>query len=245
MWRFFFILKQINSTNMRTKNIIFLLSLLILCNCSKKADYTPDFIQKTSGRYLYTDDEIFEVYYENENLYLKWRGAERLKPVAVDQNTIFVADMYKKLRFVEHPDSKRMYLGTVNPENESEVSYDYLKLADSEKIPSTHLKDGDFDKALEGYLKIREKDSTSELINEREFNQLGYQYIRQQKLENAIDVFKLNVALYPNSSNVYDSLADAYVRNGDSLETYNNFKKALELNTGNRRAKEFVEAFKE
>lgn len=230
---------------MKFKLVSFIVALTIILSCSNKADYTPEFIEKTSGRYLYTDDEVFEIYYENQQLFLKWRGAEKLKPVAVDQNTIFVADMYKKLRFVEHPNSKRMYLGTVNPENDSEVTYDYLKLADSEKIPSTHLKNGDFDKALEGYLKIREKDSTSELINEREFNQLGYQYIRQQKFDNAIDVFKLNVALYPNSSNVYDSLADAYLRGGDSLEAYNNYKKALELNNGNQRAKEFVDAFEE
>ena len=229
---------------MRTNTILFILGLAILnFSCSSKADFTPEFIEKTSGRYLYTPDETFTIYYENDQLFLNWRGAERLKPVVVDQNTIFVADMYKKLRFVEHPESKDFFLGTVNPENDDEVTYDYLKLPDTVQIPSAYLRNGDFDKALAGYLKIRENDSTSELINEREFNQLGYQYIRQQKYEQAIDVFKLNVALYPESSNVYDSLADAYVRSGDSLQAYNNYKKALELNNGNRRAKEYVEHY--
>ena len=51
------------------------------------------------------------------------------------------------------------------------------------------------------------------------------------------------MALYPKSDNVYDSLADAYLRNGDSLQAFNNYKKALEFNSGNKRATEFVSAY--
>lgn len=53
----------------------------------------------------------------------------------------------------------------------------------------------------------------------------------------------MNVALYPESENVYDSLADSYVRSGDSLQAFNNYTKALEFNSGNKRAKEFIEAY--
>jgi len=51
------------------------------------------------------------------------------------------------------------------------------------------------------------------------------------------------MALYPKSDNVYDSLADAYLRNGDSLQAFNNYKKALELNTGNDRAKAYIKKY--
>ncbi|MBT8273054.1 MAG: tetratricopeptide repeat protein [Bacteroidia bacterium] len=229
---------------MKTKLLIITISLLQLClSCSKNVNFSQEFIDKTSGRYLYTQDEILTVYYEKNTLFLNWRGAERLKPVVLDQNTIFVADMYKKLRFVEHPDTEEFYLATVDPEDEDLISYDYLKLADSAKIPSRHLLDGEFDKALSGYMKIKANDSTDILIDEGEFNRLGYQYLREKRYQNAIDVFKINVALYPESSNVYDSLADAYLRSGDSLQAFNNYSKALELNNGNRRAKEYVEAY--
>jgi len=43
---------------------------------------------------------------------------------------------------------------------------------------------------------------------------------------------------------VYDSLADAYLRNEDSLQAFSNYKKALQYNTGNRRAKRYIEAYK-
>lgn len=229
---------------MNTKTSIFIIiSVLLLNSCSKQIDYSPEFINQTAGRYLYTPDEVFEIYYEGNRMLLNWRGVKNIKPVIIDQHTIFVADMYKKLRFVQHPKSKEQYLGIVNTEDEDVITYDYLKLADSVHIPSVYLKNGDFDKALAGYLKIKEKDSTSLLIKEADFNRLGYDYLREKKYKFALDIFKVNAALYPKSSNVYDSLADAYFRQGDSLNAYTNYKMALSLNPENKRAKQYVDAY--
>ena len=68
----------------------FLLTLglaLILFSCAKRIEYTPKIIEQTSGRYLLTPDEVIEVFYDNNELFLKWRGAERLKPVVLDNNS--------------------------------------------------------------------------------------------------------------------------------------------------------------
>ena len=216
---------------------------IFLISCSKNVDFTPEFIAQTSGRYLYSPDEVVEVYYQNDKLRLNWRIGENIKPVIVDQNTFFVADMYKKLRFTQHPTTKRRYLSVVDPENEDVVTYDYIKLADSVFIPSVHLQRGEYKKALQGYLDIKKHDSTSVFINENEFNRLGYRLLREKKYENAIDVFKINVALYPESSNVYDSLADGYAKSGDSLHAFVNYKKSLTLDSGNPRAKRFIKVY--
>lgn len=45
-------------------------------------------------------------------------------------------------------------------------------------------------------------------------NQIGYQYLGERKIEEAIATFKWNVEHYPNSANVYDSLAEAYEGTG-------------------------------
>ena len=45
-------------------------------------------------------------------------------------------------------------------------------------------------------------------------NQVGYQLLFAQKPEEAIAAFKSNVERYPDSANVYDSLAEAYERGG-------------------------------
>jgi len=229
---------------MKNKALLFsLFLLLILIGCSGSIDYSPEHISQTSGRYLYNPDDIIEVYYEKNTLYLKWRGADKIKPLALDNNTFFVEQLYKKLQFVQHPDTKKRYLSELSKESENEITYDYLKVADTFNTPSMYLKNKEYSNALSGYLKIQKQDSGSILINERDFNSLGYKFLRDTAYTDAIEVFKINVGLYPESDNVYDSLADAYARQGDSLQAYNNYKKALELDNGNRRAKRFVDAY--
>lgn len=217
--------------------------ITMIIGCSKNVTFTPEHIAQTSGRYLYSQDEVLDVYYDHNNLFLKWRGADRMEPVVLDENTFFVVDMYRKLRFVQHPDTKKRYLGIVSEDDESVVTYDYLKVADSFQTPGMYFKNQAYDKALEGYLEIQKQDSTSILIEEGEFNSLGYNFLRDKDYENAIAIFKMNVALFPDSDNVYDSLADAYLRSGDSLQAFTNYSKALELNTGNDRAKRYVEIY--
>ncbi len=46
-------------------------------------------------------------------------------------------------------------------------------------------------------------------------NNSGYKLLGEKKFNEAIEVFKLNVKLYPNSSNTYDSLGEAYAAAGD------------------------------
>jgi tetratricopeptide (TPR) repeat protein len=151
--------------------------------------------------------------------------------------------MYSKLRFVQDPATKKRYLGIVSKTDDQQVTYAYLKVADSFKTPSMHLEAKEFDQALEGFLKIKPQDSTASIVSESKFNRLGYNYLRDKDYANAIAVFKMNVALYPNSDNVYDSLADAYLRSGDSLQAFTNYSKAYELNTGNERAQNYIEAY--
>ena len=134
-------------------------------------------------------------------------------------------------------------MSVISEENEDAISYDYLKVDDNYKTPSMHLENGDYEKALAGYLEIKEQDSTSALIDEGDFNSLGYRLLRDKEYENAVEVFKMNVALFPESANVYDSLADAYLAKGDSLQAFNNFKKTLELNNANEKAKRFIETY--
>lgn len=225
------------------KNFPLVLSLFLIVSCSKSVTYSDEHIQQTSGRYLYGSDEVLEVYYENNDLFLSWRSVKNIKPVIIDESTFFVADMYKKLRFVEKPNTNQLYLSVVDPENSDKITYDYLKLSDTSFIPSEHLAKENFDKALKGYLSIKEQDDTDYLIDEGDLNRLGYNYLRKNEYEEAIAVFKMNVVLYPESDNVYDSLADGYLRSGDSIQAFTHYKKALEINPSNSRATKYIEAF--
>lgn len=64
------------------------------------------------------------------------------------------------------------------------------------------------------YKKLSERFGYSIPVPEQLINQLGYQFIFDGKPDDAIAVFKTNVERYPDSANVYDSLAEAYERGG-------------------------------
>ncbi|MCI0511783.1 MBL fold metallo-hydrolase [candidate division KSB1 bacterium] len=70
-------------------------------------------------------------------------------------------------------------------------------------------------------------------FNENEFNNLGYALIQDQKIKAAIEIFELNVALFPDSWNAYDSLGEAYMNDGQNELAIKNYKKSVELNPRN------------
>jgi dienelactone hydrolase len=65
-------------------------------------------------------------------------------------------------------------------------------------------------RAYEVFEQARRKDPTVMLFPEVEMNALGYGRLTGGQIEEAILLFKMNVAAYPESANVYDSLGDAY-----------------------------------
>lgn len=64
------------------------------------------------------------------------------------------------------------------------------------------------------YKKLSEKFGYPIPVPENLINQIGYQLLSGGKPEEAIATFKANVERYPDSANVYDSLAEAYERGG-------------------------------
>jgi CubicO group peptidase (beta-lactamase class C family) len=77
-------------------------------------------------------------------------------------------------------------------------------------------------------------------FSESALNTLGYQLLGIKKIKAAIEVFKLNVEAYPESFNVYDSLGEAYMLNGDDSLAVESYKKSLELNSQNVNAKQMM-----
>ncbi|WP_299116715.1 tetratricopeptide repeat protein [uncultured Winogradskyella sp.] len=220
--------------------ILFVATLLF--NCSKSVKYSDTFKKETSGKYSYNANEIIEVSYENNDIFVHWRGG-KLKTISLSKNEFYVADMNKKLRFAKHPENKAQYLSVISEDN-GKTTYDYRKIPDNYMTPSMQLKAGNYEAALKGFLEIKAQDSLSPFINERDFNRLGYDYIGKGKYKDAIAVFIMNTKLHPTSDNVYDSLAEAYLISGDSLQAYHNYKKALQYDNGNRHAKRFLNVYK-
>jgi len=75
----------------------------------------------------------------------------------------------------------------------------------------------------------RKSDSNARLFDEAAVNLMGYERLQSGDMKGAIEIFKLNVAAYPDSPNVYDSLGDAYFADGQKELARQNARKALEL----------------
>jgi CubicO group peptidase (beta-lactamase class C family) len=77
--------------------------------------------------------------------------------------------------------------------------------------------------------------STTKLTEAR-MNTLGYQLLGQKRVKDAIAVFTQNTVDFPNAYNTWDSLAEAYMINGDKELAIKYYKKSLELNPQNDNA---------
>lgn len=74
-------------------------------------------------------------------------------------------------------------------------------------------------------------------LQEWMLNKLGLRLsFGQKRIEDGINVFLLALHIYPNSANLYDSLAEAYLIKKDAKNAIANFKKSLELNPENQNA---------
>jgi|GEM_PF-208346 len=80
------------------------------------------------------------------------------------------------------------------------------------------------------------KSSDKYYLNEKEMNQVGYALINNNQIKAAIKVFEANVELFPDSRNVYDSLAEAYMINGDKELSLKSYQQSLTLNPQNENA---------
>ena len=100
-----------------------------------------------------------------------------------------------------------------------------------EEVKTLNLLDepGGATKVMEQLNEERKKDPKASLFNEGMVNLIGYEHLQAGDTKDAIGIFKLNVMAYPNSPNVYDSLSDGYVADGQKELALENAKKALAL----------------
>jgi len=90
------------------------------------------------------------------------------------------------------------------------------------------------EKGLEAGKKMIKTNSVE--LSERALNGRGYQLLKQKKYLQAIDMFRLEVATFPQSYDAYDSLGEAYMKSGNIPLAIKHYKKSLTLNPKNENA---------
>ena len=107
------------------------------------------------------------------------------------------------------------------------------------------LADKGVDAAINEYKKLKKNAADWYNFDEVELNTLGYQLLELNHMEAAIKIFELNVKVFPESYNTYDSLGEAFMKANEKEAAINNYKKSLSLNPDNRNAAQKIQALSE
>ncbi|MEZ5426993.1 MAG: alpha/beta hydrolase-fold protein [Pyrinomonadaceae bacterium] len=83
------------------------------------------------------------------------------------------------------------------------------------------------------YRKLSKRFGYDIFIPEDLLNRAGYQMLNAGKIPEAIDLFRKNAEHYPNSANVYDSLGEAFEKNGQLKQARENYEKAFAIASRN------------
>jgi CubicO group peptidase (beta-lactamase class C family) len=88
--------------------------------------------------------------------------------------------------------------------------------------------------ALQLYRRLKKEQPQRYTFSEAALNRYGYGLLRAKRHEEAIEIFSLNAAEYPESWNVYDSLAEAYLEKGDKDNALKYYQQAYDKNPQKR-----------
>ncbi len=98
--------------------------------------------------------------------------------------------------------------------------------------------------AINKYRHLRKNSSDKYNFGVNQLNRLGYELLARGRVADAIEVFRLNIEVYPDQSNPYDSMGEAYLIHGDTTLAILNYRKSLELDPGNSNAEQILKTLK-
>ncbi len=100
------------------------------------------------------------------------------------------------------------------------------------------------DAALAKYDELKKSDDPKHRPEEHILNGLGYEYFQTARFDDAIRIFQKNVQEFPDSSNVYDSLGEAYAAAGKRELAIENYERSVKMNPKNQNGIEHLKKLK-
>ena len=97
-----------------------------------------------------------------------------------------------------------------------------------------------FEKAIEVVSEEKKKNPEFQ-PGENDLNDWGYRLMSKGQDKEAQEIFKLNIYLYPQSWNTYDSYGEVLLKNGQKEEGIKMYKKSIEMNPDNQNGKKVLE----
>jgi len=104
------------------------------------------------------------------------------------------------------------------------------------------LIEGADDAAIRQVVEAHESESSEYSFSETELNAYGYAFVQRGDFDNAVRLFEINVELFPESWNVYDSLGEALAARGDADRAMASYLRSLELNPESETGRAYVQS---
>lgn len=82
-------------------------------------------------------------------------------------------------------------------------------------------------------------------FSEGVLNRLGYDLLAADRVERAVEVFRLNVIGYPEAFNPWDSLGEGYMNAGETEKAIESYRRSLELEPANDNARRMLQQLRE
>ena len=151
---------------------------------------------------------------------------------------ILVFSCSEKLSPIKKNPEYQTTIGDNSPEKQKEKKISIVsKLKEIDSLPVQERI------TLYHYLKNNEFDAY-DFSNETELTLYAYAYLWDNNLNDALPLFELIISEFPNSSNAYDSMGEAFLQAGDSAKALTNYLRSYELDPGNFLAEDVIEQLK-
>ncbi len=186
---------------------------------------------------VYTFDEVTP---NSVTASLNWEKLKVPFKIEIDLHEQMLDEMAVQLTgipgfFWEGWNQAAMYCYVNTIDLEQGLKWAERSISITQNVANTYTKAlilADLDKGLES-AELKKEAFTN--AAEVDVNNLGYQLLGGGKIDDAIEVFKKNTELFPESWNVWDSLAEGYMNKGDKQLAIENFTKALGMAPENQK----------
>jgi len=199
--------------------------------------FTPGKVQEGSSAYGFG----WNVVEEGGNKYLWHQGSQAGFRAFVERR---LTDRVTVIMLTNYGNSKRQEMNAAIQDILSGKPYVLPKQSGAEKLYIVIHESG-IQTALETYNALKKGKGADWDLGENELNTLGYQLLYGDKrVTDSIAIFKLNTAEHPTSSNAFDSLGEAYWRNGEKELAVKSYQTAVKLDPTNGHAASMLKELK-
>lgn len=173
---------------------------------------------------------------------------ERLKKNYIEKG-ILIQKQYAEMKSIEDELPEQLRLKVKNIEStvfdilpNGNLPDDLREKLGYIKLISTYYKEsGSIDKTLKFIKEENKKGIQSNFYTSvNGINEFGYELMNTNKKEESLKVFNLNVALYPENANVYDSLGECLLALNKKENAIKAYKTSLKLDPNNENAKKII-----